>query len=90
MLKVRYSTKFKKDYKVIYKRGYDIKLFQEVVSMLCEEMQLPIKYKDHTLIGNWAEYRECHITADWLLVYKVESDILVLTLTRTGSHSDLF
>lgn len=90
MLKIRYSTKFKKDYKTVIKRGYNPKLLEDVLEILCDQKELPPKYKDHTLIGNYKGYRECHITPDWLLIYKVEEEILTLTLTRTGTHSDLF
>ena len=90
MLKVRYSSKFKKDFKVIVKRGYDISLFEEVLSLLCKEKTLPEKYSDHALKGDYMGHRECHITPDWLLIYKKENDLITLSLTRTGSHSDLF
>jgi len=90
MLKVRYSTKFKKDFKVIVKRGYDISLFEEVLNLLREEKPLPEKYSDHALKGDYIGHRECHITPDWLLIYKKENDMITLSLTRTGSHSDLF
>ncbi len=90
MLKVRYSSKFKKDFKVIIKRGYDISLFEEVLTLLREEKALPEKYNDHTLKGDYTGHRECHITPDWLLIYKKEKDMITLSLTRTGSHSDLF
>lgn len=90
MLKVRFSAKFKKDFKIIVKRGYDTSLFEEVVMMLREEKQLPEKYSDHALKGEYLGHRECHITPDWLLIYKVEDDMITLSLTRTGSHSDLF
>lgn len=90
MLKIRYSSRFKKDFKTVVKRGYDIKLLEEVLTLLLEEQILPQKYLDHTLTGNYAGHRECHITPDWLLVYKIEKDILILSLTRTGTHSDLF
>jgi mRNA interferase YafQ len=90
MLKVRYSAKFKKDFKLIQKQGNEIKLLQEVIELICAEQQLPPKNKDHSLSGDYAGHRECHITPDWLLIYKIEKDILTLSLTRTGSHSDLF
>lgn len=90
MLKIRYSSRFKKDYKSIVKRGYDTKLFEEVLSILVQEKTLPQKYLDHPLAGNYSGHRECHITTDWLLIYKIEKDILILSLTRTGTHSDLF
>lgn len=90
MLKIRYSSRFKKDFKAIVKRGYDVKLLEEVLNLLIQEKALPQKYLDHPLTGNYAGHRECHITPDWLLVYKIEKDILILSLTRTGTHSDLF
>lgn len=90
MYTVKPSSRFKKDLKVVVKRGYDINLITNVIKLLSTGSPLPEKYKDHVLTGNWINYRECHITPDWLLVYKVDEDILVLTLTRTGSHSDLF
>lgn len=90
MLKIRYSTKFKKDFKLIQKQGNDVNLLQEVIEMLSAERQLPQKNQDHALNGDYLGYRECHISPDWLLIYKVEKDILTLSLTRTGSHSDLF
>lgn len=90
MLKIRYSSRFKRDFKAIVKRGYDIKLFEEVLRLLVEEKPLPPRYLDHPLVGNYGGHRECHIAPDWLLIYKIEKDILTLTLTRTGTHSDLF
>ena len=90
MLKVRYSSKFKKDFKIIIKRGYDISLFEEVLTLLREEKPLPERYFDHALRGGYMGQRECHITPDWLLIYKKENDMITLSLTRTGSHSDLF
>ncbi|WP_147539354.1 type II toxin-antitoxin system YafQ family toxin [Anaerotruncus rubiinfantis] len=90
MLNLRYSARFKKDYKAMMKRGCNPKLLQEVLELLCEEQPLPPKYRDHSLSGNYEGHRECHILPDWLLIYKVEQDVLLLTLTRTGSHSDLF
>ena len=90
MLKIRYSSRFKKDFKAIVKRGYDVKLLEEVLNLLIQEKALPQKYLDHPLTGNYAGHRECHITPDWLLIYKIEGDILILSLTRTGTHSDLY
>lgn len=92
MLKLEYQGQFKRDFKLAIKRGCDVKLIQEVITMLAEERPLPPKYKDHAL-QNSKEYkgmRECHIQPDWLLVYKILKDTLVLQLIRTGSHSDLF
>lgn len=90
MLDLRYSSKFKKDYKTIIRRGYNPKLLEDVLNILCAEQPLPSKYRDHYLSGNYEGHRECHITPDWLLIYKIEQNILTLTLTRTGTHSDLF
>ena len=90
MLSVRYSSKFKKDFKAIVRRGYDISLFETVLVILREEKPLPEKYNDHALKGDFLGHRECHITPDWLLIYKIENDMITLSLTRTGTHSDLF
>lgn len=87
---VKFTSKFKKDYKLAIKRGYPIKLLEETVSLLANGKPLPEKYVDHALSGNWTAYRECHIQGDWLLVYRIENDVLVLTLARTGTHADLF
>ncbi len=90
MLTIKYETTFKKDFKRVVKRGYHIPLMEKVIEMLANEIPLPPKYKDHPLSGNYADCRECHITPDWLLVYKINNDELILALTRTGTHSDLF
>lgn len=94
MRKVKYTvkvtTKFKRDYKLAIKRGRNIQLLEDVVAALAQGIALPEKYKDHALTGNFVGYRECHIQPDWLLLYRLEDDVLVLTLSRTGSHSDLF
>lgn len=90
MLTIKYETTFKKDYKRAIKRGYDIKLLETVLELLIQEKELPAKYKDHTLSGDYSDCRECHITPDWLLIYRINRNELVLCLTRTGTHSDLF
>lgn len=90
MLRIVPSNKFKKDLKLAVKRGYDIKLLENVVNRLANEEPLEPKYQDHTLSGDYSGFRECHITPDWLLVYQVINDELVLFLSRTGTHSDLF
>ena len=87
---VKPTTQFKKDYKLAMKRGLDIALLEDVIRILAMGVPLSEKNRDHALTGNWAGHRECHIQPDWLLVYRVEGDVLVLTLSRTGSHSDLF
>ena len=85
-----WTTQFKRDYKLAMKRHLRIDLLDDVIRMLSRGELLPEKYRDHALTGNWIGYRECHILPDWLLVYRVDDDILVLTLVRTGTHSDLF
>lgn len=90
MLNAKYTNRFKKDYKLIKKRGYKIEKLKTVVTLLCSQETLPEKYKDHQLGGDYTGYRECHIEPDWLLVYKIENEELTLILSRTGTHSDLF
>lgn len=87
---VKYTTQFKRDYKLAMKRGMKLALLEAVITDLANAVPLPEKHGDHALSGNWAGYRECHILPDWLLIYRLEGDVLVLTLTRTGTHSDLF
>lgn len=86
---VKSTSQFKRDYKLAMKRGLRISLLDEVITLLSKGEELPEKYRDHALIGNWLGHRECHILPDWLLIYRIENDVLVLTLSRTGSHSDL-
>jgi mRNA interferase YafQ len=86
MLTIRYTGKFKKDYKTIKKRGYDTRLLEKVLDLLSAEKTLPPKYNDHALIGDYKGHRECHITPDWLLIYKIKDGELILELTRTGTH----
>lgn len=88
--KLESTSKFKKDLKVAIKRGYDMKLLEQVVDTLLAGKKLPAKYKVHQLSGNYVNHMECHILSDWLLIYRIYEDVLVLTLSRTGSHSDLF
>lgn len=85
-----WTNQFKKDYKLAMKRHLDINLLDEVIRKLSNGEQLPEKNRDHALTGNFVGHRECHIQPDWLLIYRIENDLLVLTLTRTGTHSDLF
>lgn len=92
MLKIEFTGQFKRDFKLALKRGCDSNEFQKVVSLLASEQPLPEKYRDHPLENsrNYRGVRECHIQPDWLLIYKVFPDRLVLSLIRTGTHSDLF
>ncbi len=84
------TTIFKKDLKLAKRRGYDISLLGRVVDTLAMGQPLEEKYRDHSLAGNYKGCRECHITPDWLLIYEVSNNELILYLTRTGTHSDLF
>lgn len=88
MLKVSFTGQFRKDYKLCKKRGCNMELLQSVIDILAIPEVLPEKNKDHNLTGNYANKRECHILPDWLLVYRIEGDELVLY--RMGTHSDLF
>ena len=92
MLKLEFTAQFKKDYKLAIKRGCDQKKLEELIMLLCNEQPLPEPYKDHALSNsrNYKNMRECHIEPDWLLIYKVVNETLILKLIRTGSHSDLF
>ena len=90
MYSIRPTTRFQKDLKRIEKRGYNISLLTEVIKKLANGEQLPEKNKDHNLFGEYAGCRECHITPDWLLIYEIADDELILYLTRTGTHGDLF
>ena len=87
---VQPTTKFEKDLKLCKSRGYDIELINQIIKKLANGEKLEEKNKDHDLHGNWEGDRECHILPDWLLVYKYIEDELILYLTRTGTHSDLF
>ena len=82
------TGQFKKDYKRARKQGKDLGDLRSVVEMLAERKPLPAKHRDHNLSGRWNKHRECHITPDWLLIYRIEGDDLILE--RAGSHSELF
>ena len=90
MYKIRPSSRFQKDVKRLKKRGYDISLLVQVLEVLSKGEELPAKNRDHSLSGNYSGCRECHIAPDWLLIYEIAQDTLILYLTRTGTHSDLF
>ena len=89
LYEVKKTTEFKKDYRLAKRRGQNLQLLQEIIVELADGQILPEKNHDHALYGDWIGFRECHITPDWLLVYRKDEDILVLTLTRTGTHSDI-
>ncbi len=85
-----YTNSFKKDLKLAQKRNYDMNKMKDVLILLKSGKKLPVKYKDHELKGDWKGFRELHISPDWLLIYTKNKTELILTLTRTGSHSELF
>lgn len=88
--KVKPTSKFQKDLKRAQKRGYDISLLSDIIKKLANGEQLTEKNRDHSLSGDYVGCRECHITPDWLLIYEISNGDLILYLTRTGTHSDLF
>ena len=90
MYQVKFTTAYKKRYKLMIKRGLNLSLLDDVVDKLRQGIPLEEKYRDHALTGNFEGFREYHIKPDWLLVYLIENDILTLTLVDTGSHSDIF
>jgi mRNA interferase YafQ len=91
MYEVRPSSRFKRDVRTLAKRGYDMRLIEKVVKDLSDGKTLAPKHRDHAMQGSWVGHRNCHITPDWVLLYKKdeEKDVLILVLTRTGTHSDL-
>ena len=84
------TGRFQNDLKRIKRRGYDISLLTEIIKRLADGDTLPEKNKDHVLTGNFRGCRECHIAPDWLLIYEISENNLILYLTRTGTHYDLF
>ena len=90
MYSVKPTKQFKHDLKLVQKRGYDMQKITDVIKKLAAGEALPEANRDHALSGNFKGCRECHIEPDWLLIYEVENDNLILYLTRTGTHSDLF
>lgn len=87
---VVFTPNFKRDYKLAQKRGYEIGLLKEIVTKLANGEELPERNRDHALTGTYKGCRECHIKPDWLLIYQIVDEELILYLTRTGTHSDLF
>lgn len=90
MYEILVTNKFKKDLKLAKKRGKNLDKLYDLVDKLAKGQTLETKYKDHSLIGNYNNLRECHIEPDWLLVYEIRDEVLVLILNRTGTHSDIF
>ena len=89
-LKLVPTSQFKRDYKRMKKRGLNMNELQVVLDKLCAEKPLDERHRDHALIGRYVGFRECHIRPDWLLVYAIDKDKLILVASRTGTHSDLF
>lgn len=90
MYQILYTNRMKKDVKLMQKRGKDLNKLIAVLSLLANQVPLPVYYKDHQLTGNLHDFRECHIEPDWLLMYQIYEDTLILSATATGSHADLF
>jgi mRNA interferase YafQ len=90
MFTCNFTNKFKKDYKKSIKRGYNMRLFEEVYDMLENNGELPAKYRPHPLTGNWIGYIDAHIQPDWILIFKVDKKENVIDFVRMGTHSDLF
>lgn len=88
MLEIHDKRQFRRDYRKLRSSGKDLSKLAVVIDTLAAEEELDPKYRDHALIGNYVDHRECHIAPDWLLIYKIEDGFLVLV--RTGSHSELF
>ena len=89
MLEFNSTAQFRRDYKRVKRRGYDIKLLEDLIDKLLRREILDVKYKDHELTGNMAGFRECHIKFDWVLIYGVSDKELTLTAMRTGTHSEV-
>ncbi len=90
MLDIVATNRFNKDLKLAIRRGYNISLLEMVINKIASGEILDAKYRDHFLTGNYSGFKECHITPDWLLIYQVKESELILILSRTGTHSDLF
>ena len=89
MLVLKTTSRFRKDYRRVKKQGKNMEILADVIDTLLAEKPLPEKYQDHPLTGDYRGFRECHIQPDWLLIYLIDHGQMILTLTRTGSHSDL-
>ncbi|MFC1514072.1 type II toxin-antitoxin system YafQ family toxin [candidate division KSB1 bacterium] len=87
-MRIHYTSQFKKDYKRIKKQGKNPELLRQVIELLLQDNPLPPRYKDHRLIGVWRNHRDCHIEPDWILIYRIKEEVLILE--RTGSHSELY
>lgn len=90
MYKIEFTAEMKRNVKLMKKRGKDISKLTAVLELLASGNPLPSQYNDHNLSGNLKDFRECHIEPDWLLMYQIHEDVLILTATATGTHADLF
>jgi len=90
LLELKKTSQFRKDLKRAVKRNLNIDLLEEIIQTLRERKALDPRHNDHALAGNYAGFRECHIQSDWLLIYMIDGDNIILTASRTGTHSDLF
>lgn len=88
MLKLKTTTRFEKDYRKAVKAGRDIARLRRAIELIAAQAPLPAALRDHKLVGNYSGRRECHISGDWLLIYKLDGDTVIFE--RTGSHSELF
>ena len=87
---VKFTNQFKKDLKLAKKQSKNLDKLFEVVNILADGGSLDVRYRDHELSGNYKGTRECHVEPDWLLVYEIRDEVLVLMLYRLGTHSELF
>jgi addiction module toxin component, YafQ family/addiction module toxin, RelE/StbE family len=87
---IQFTNQFKKDLKLAKKQGKDLDKLFEVINILADEEKLDTKFKDHDLSGSYKGTRECHIEPDWLLIYEIDNNALILMLYRLGTHSELF
>lgn len=90
MFDIRFNNRMKRDVKLMKKRGKDLSKLENILTKLANGENLPDKNKDYQLKGEWQNFRECHIEPDWLLIYCIEDDELILYATATGTHADLF
>ena len=90
MLNIEFTNRMKHDVKIMKKRGKDMNKLIEILDLLAAQEDMPKKYHDHQLVGKWSDFRECHIEPDWLLIYRIFENELILLATATGTHADLF
>ena len=90
MFDIRFNNRMKRDVKLMKKRGKNLSKLEDILTKLANGETLPDKNKDHQLKGEWQDFRECHIEPNWLLIYRIENEELILYATATGTHADLF